>query len=76
MNNEKFHSDIDKMFESYLSVDSKPVIRIAKDGIVLTKIPYDRVLFDSKLNIYKKKEDGTLEQVTDPHFSAVVISEQ
>lgn len=74
MNNEQFHSDIDKMFASYLAVGEKPVIRIAKDGVVLTKLPYEKVLFDSELNIYKKNEDGTIEMVTDPHFKAVVVT--
>jgi hypothetical protein len=76
MNNEQFHSDIDKMFESYLSVERKPMIRIAKDGIILTSMPYHKVLFDSELNIYKKNEDGTLELVTDPHFKAVVVTSE
>lgn len=74
MKNEQYHSDIDKMFESYLGVNERPVLRVAKDGVVLTKMPYGKVLFDSELNIYKKNEDGTIELVTDPHFKAVVVT--
>ncbi len=74
MKNEQFHSDIDTMFESYLSVNERPVLRITKDGVVLTKMPYGKVLFDSELNIYKKNEDGTIELVTDPHFKVVVVT--
>lgn len=74
MENEQFHSDIDRMFESYLGRGEKPILRIAKNGVVNTKMPYDKVVFDSDLNIYKKNADGTLERVTDPQFSVVVIS--
>lgn len=74
MKNEQYHSDIDKMFESYLGANERPVLRIAKDGVILTKMPYDKVLFDSDMNIYKKNADGTLEKVTDPHFKAVVVT--
>lgn len=74
MENEKFHSDVDKMFESYLAQGETPVIRIAQNGVINTKMPYDRVLFDSNLNIYKKLPDGGLERITDPAFKAVVVS--
>jgi len=74
MKNEQYHSDIDKMFESYLGANERPALRVAKDGVVLTKMPYGKVLFDSELNIYKKNEDGTIELVTDPHFKAVVVT--
>ena len=75
MENETFHSDIDVMFESYLGRGVKPVLRVAKNGEIVTKMNYDKVVFDADLNIYKKKPDGTLEKVTDPVFSVVVIPE-
>lgn len=62
------------MFESYLGKGEKPVLRVAKNGVINTKMPYDKVVFDADLNIYKKKADGTLERVTDPQFSVVVVS--
>jgi len=74
MENETFHSDIDTMFESYLKQGDSPAIRVAKNGVIITKMAYDKVLFDSEMNIYKKKPDGTLEKVTDPAFSAVVVN--
>jgi hypothetical protein len=74
MENEKFHSDVDKMFESYLGQGEVPLIRVTQNGIINTKMPYDRVLFDSNLNIYKRMPDGSLEQITDTAFKAVVVS--
>ena len=73
--NDEFHSDIDKIFESYLKVGEKPIIRIMKDGRILTKMPYSKVLFDSELNIYKRNDDDSITPVNDPTFKAVVISE-
>lgn len=74
MENEKFHSDIDAIFESYLKMPEQPVIRIAKNGKVITKMAYDKVLFDSDLNIYKRHPDGTLSKVDNAEFKAVVVS--
>ncbi len=72
--NEQFHSDIDVIFESYLKQDETPVIRIMKDGKVITKMNYKKVLFDSELNIYKREDNGVLTQISDPNFKAVVVS--
>jgi hypothetical protein len=73
--NDKFHSDIDEIFESYLKTEARPVIRITKGGKVITKMNYDKVMFDSELNIYKRMPDGTLSMINDPDFKAVVISQ-
>ncbi len=75
MENETFHSDIDKIFESYLKQDEKPVIRITQNGKILAKMPYGQVLFDSELNIYKRSKEGELILITDPSFKAVVVSQ-
>ena len=72
MENQQFHSDVEKMFKSYLS-EGEPRIMVAKDGVIITKMPYAKVVFDSDLNIYKIKEDGTLQRVEDPAFSGVVV---
>lgn len=73
MENETFHADVDKMFESYLGAKETPVIRIMKDGKIITKKIYGKVLFDADLNIYKRLPEGGLEQITDPAFKAVVV---
>lgn len=73
MENEAFHSDVDRMFESYLGQGQKPIIRVCDNGKVLTDMKYHRVFFDADLNIYKKNDDGTLTKVEDPRFTAVVI---
>lgn len=72
--NDEFHSDIDTIFESYLKTGEKPVVRVMKNGRIITKMPYEKVLFDSDLNIYKRNEDGSVVRVEDPAFKAVVIS--
>ena len=74
MENEAFHSDVDKMFKSYLEQGEKPVIRVCENGKVLTKMPYHKVLFDADLNIFKKNDDGTVTRVDDPKFTAVVVT--
>jgi hypothetical protein len=72
--NDQFHSDIEKMFASYLGdVGDKPKVMIAKDGSIITKMNYSKVLFDSDLNIFKINEDGTLKKIEDAAFKAVVV---
>ena len=75
MENETFHSDIDKIFESYLKQEEKPVVRIMQNGKVLTKMNYSKVLFDADLRIFKREENGNLVEITDPSFKAVVVSQ-
>ncbi len=74
MADEQFHSDIDKMFEYYLKETPKPLLRVCKDGKVITKMNYDKVVFDAEMNIYKILPNGTIERVRDPEFTAVAIS--
>lgn len=77
--NQEFHSDIDKMFKSYLAQELKPkiMVRDLKKKLILTdeKI-YSKVLFDSNLNMYKQQENGTFMLVNNKDFDAVVVSEK
>jgi len=76
--NAQFHSDINKMFESYLANEPKPriMVRDLKRDMILTddKI-YGNVLFDSNLNMYKLQDDGTHKLVDNKDFDAVVVKE-
>lgn len=74
--NAQFHSDMNKMFEEYLSQEEKPqiMVRDLKRDMILTdpKI-YENVLFDSKCRMYKKQPDGTFVLVDNKDFDAVVV---
>ena len=76
--NAQFHSDINKMFESYLATEPKPriMVRDLKRDMILTdgKI-YENVLFDSNLNMYKLHTDGTHKLVDNKNFDAVVVKD-
>lgn len=72
---QKFHSDVNRIFQSYLHKEDEPIILI-KDkgkGELLGKIDYSKVLFDKDLNIYKIDKDGGLKKVEDSNFIAVVV---
>lgn len=72
--NDQFHSDIEKMFESYLGDKSdKAKVMVSKNGSIITKMNYSRVFFDSDLNIFKLNENGTLTKVEDAAFKAEIV---
>lgn len=76
--NEEFHSDVNSIFESYLATDVRPriMVRNKKTGQVLehsATMNYDKLFFDTKANIYKITDAGTLEKVNSSDFDAVVV---
>jgi hypothetical protein len=76
--NESFHSDVNGIFESYLSTESKPkiMVRNTKTDQVMeqsAKMNYSKIFFDSNLNIYKINAAGLLEKVENSDFDAVVV---
>lgn len=81
MSDTKFFTEIDKMFEGYLSAKAdKLQLRIKDVGknLILeesNKMNYSKVLFDSELNIYKI-EDGKIVRVENENFEVVVVKEQ
>jgi len=73
MNNEAFHDKVDKMFESRLKRHSIRIKDIERDRILGdNEINYNRVLFDSNLNIYKIV-DGVPVLVENDNFKALWI---
>lgn len=77
--NREFHSDMDRIFESYLSQEDKPQIMIKdkRSEKIIEDMNYSKVFFDTDLNIYKKdKNSGALIKVDNPDFEAVVIKKQ
>lgn len=75
MENQIFHSDIDRMFESYLQKEDEPRIMIIdlEKNQILNAMDYSRVFFDKTLNIYKIEKDGAIKKVDNPNFRAVVV---
>lgn len=75
MENQKFHADVNLMFESFLKKEDSPIILIKnkKTGEVLKKMKYEKVMFDSNLNIFKILKNGQIEKVDNPEFEAVVL---
>lgn len=75
MENQKFHADVNLMFESFLKKEDSPIILIRnkKTGEVLKKMKYEKVMFDSNLNIFKILKNGQIEKVDNPEFEAVVL---
>ena len=75
MNDNKFHSDVEALFESYLSIKNrgKVLVKDKKKNQIVTKMNYNKVLFDSNLNIYKIDNSGKAVLVTDSNFEAVVV---
>jgi len=76
--NESFHSDVDRIFESYLATDVKPriIVRNKKTGLVMehsATMNYDKLFFDTKGLIYKITDAGTLVKVESNDFDAVVV---
>lgn len=73
--NEQFHSEMNKIFESYLSRGERPqiLVRNKNTGQLLTNLDYSLLLFDQHLNIYKKAEAGGFIKVDNPDFDAVVV---
>ncbi|MDG1950937.1 MAG: hypothetical protein P8J32_09060 [bacterium] len=76
--NEQFHSDVDRIFESYLSTEPTPkiMVRNTKTDQVMeqsAKMNYSKIFFDSDLNIYKIDNAGTLVKVETSDFDAVVV---
>jgi hypothetical protein len=69
----EFHDKVDKMFESRLT---RHVIRIKdlENEKILTEddMDYDKVLFDSNLNIYKIK-NGVTTLVENSNFKALML---
>lgn len=76
--NAEFHSDINRMFESYLATEPKPRIMVRdlkRDRILTDPKIYENVLFDSSLRMYKLQADGTHQLVNNKDFDAVVVKE-
>jgi hypothetical protein len=71
--NDQFHSDMENMFKSFLMTGEEPKIMVAKNGKIIEKMSYHKVFFDSDMNIYKIKENGTLEKIQDAAFKAIVV---
>ena len=73
MEDKEFHDKVDKMFESRLT---RHIIRIKdlENNKILTEddMDYDKVLFDSDLNIYKTK-DGVTTLVENSNFKALLL---
>lgn len=77
MENQKFHTDVNLMFESFLKKEDRPLILIKnkKTGELVKKMNYDKVVFDSNLNIYKMLKTGKFEKVDNPDYEAVVVKQ-
>ena len=73
MENGAYHSDINKLFESYLKKEDEPQVLVfdVKENKLIRKMDYSKVLFDTNLNIYKKTQKG-LEAIDNSLFKGVV----
>lgn len=73
MENGVYHSDINKLFESYLKKEDEPQVLVfdIKENKLIRKMDYSKVLFDTNLNIYKKTQKG-LEAIDSSLFKGVV----
>lgn len=72
----KFYEEITFLFESYLSPKRDKIKINVKDLIqdkILEYMNYDKVFFDSELNIYKITKEGKLQRVDNENFEAVVM---
>jgi hypothetical protein len=79
MSDAKFYKEIQFLFESYLSPKrDKLKVRVkdlSNDTILEhgPKMNYDKVFFDSELNIYRLDKDGKVVKVDNDNFEAVVM---
>jgi hypothetical protein len=74
----KFFEEITFLFESYLSPKRDRLKINVKDltqDKVLEDMNYDKVFFDSELNIYKITKEGKLQRVDNENFEAVVMKQ-
>jgi len=70
---EKFHDKVDDMFESRLKRHIVRIKDLSNNKILSeTDMDYDKVLFDSDLNIYKVV-DGVAVLVDNKNFKALLI---
>ncbi len=73
MEDKEFHDKVNDMFESRLKRYIVRIKDLANDKILTEKdMNYQRVLFDSNLNIYKLT-DGIPRLVEDENFKAILI---
>lgn len=75
---EQFYNKVDKMFEDKLYYEEVPVVRVKslKEDKVLENLPYEKLRFDSNLNMYKLLEDGTWVLVQNPDFKPVIVNKE
>ncbi|MEK6829576.1 MAG: hypothetical protein AABY15_05650 [Nanoarchaeota archaeon] len=71
MEDNDFHNKVSQMFESKLK---RQIIRIRdlEKDMILNDMPYEKVLFDSNLNIYKIV-NGAPVLVENQNFKAIVL---
>ena len=72
----EFHKKTDMMFTEKLNYPVKSVIRVKniKEDKIISEdsMNYSRLMFDSKLNMYKLGEQGWI-LVTDVNFKPVIV---
>lgn len=75
---EQFYNKVDKMFEDKLYYEEVPVVRVKslRENKVLENLPYEKLRFDSNLNMYKLLEDGTWVLVQNPDFKPVIVNKE
>lgn len=78
MSDTKFFQEITFLFESYLSPKKDKLKINVKDlaqDKILEDMNYEKVFFDSELNIYKVTKEGKLQRVENENFEAIVMKQ-
>ncbi len=68
-----FFEEIDGVFKNILDTDKGKIIIVdATTEQPIVGVKYDKMLFDTELNMYKINSDGKITSITNPKVKAII----
>ncbi len=70
-----FFGQMDEVFKGILDVDKGKIIVVdSETEKPIPGVKYDKMLFDSELNMFKIDNEGKIVPITNPKFKAILKS--